>query len=279
MMVRALDVIQHFAPTAKAVYLQAFADPDGLIAAAQIDRPLRLAHFMAQCLHETGGGTILVESGRYSAKNLGDMWDAGNWHRYFRDRDECVAMARQCQIDNGAALFSRVYGNRMGNGGPETQDGWTYRGRGVLQTTGRGAYRDFGARCGVDFEGDPGLVIDARHALKPALLEWMSKNVNGAADHDDIEAVTLAINGGLVGLKSRRTWFARILPFVLGQQPVEQSSEWRVQVALTRAGYDAGPPDGVVGARSRLAIIAYRADHGLAPGPQIADDLLTALGV
>ena len=279
MTVRADEIVAKFAPNARPAYVGAFADPAGLLPAAGITTPLRLAHFMAQALHETGALTILVESGRYSAQNLATMWDSGNWHHYFADRATCIAMASQRAIDDGVALFSLVYGSRMGNGPPATHDGWHYRGRGVLQTTGRAAYAQFGAQCHVDFEGNPDLVVDPAHALKPALLEWSAKHLNAAADNNDIEAVTLGINGGLVGLAQRRAWFARVWPFVMGGAPLEHGTEWRVQSALIAAGYHLGLPDGVVGPATRLAILAYRAARGLTATPQITPDLVHALGI
>lgn len=277
MTVSAVDLISKFAPGAKPAYAAAFRSMPDQLGAAQINTPLRLAHFMAQVLHETGGLSILVESGRYSATNLGNMWDGGNWHRYFSNRAACVAMANTCTTDSGAALFSLVYGNRMGNGGPASKDGWTYRGRGVMQTTGRASYASFGQRCGVDFEGNPDLIVSAEHALKPALMEWNDKHLNVAADHNDIEAVTRGINGGVVGLAGRKAWFAKLWPAVIGAPPVEHSTEWRVQAALASAGYDTGVPDGDIGPRTRLAIIAYRARNGLTPSNQITSDLVQAL--
>jgi len=279
MAISAIDVIEKFAPSANKAYRAAFADGQSRLDDAGITTALRLAHFMAQCMHETGALTILVESGRYSAKNLGTMWDSGNWHRYFANRAECVAMAEQCKKDSGVALFSLVYGKRMGNGPKETHDGWNFRGRGILQTTGRESYRIFGDRCKVNFEGDPDLVVASEHALKPALQEWTDKHLNVAADRDDIEAVTRGINGGLVGLSSRRSWLAKIKAFLVDNQEVEHTIEWRVQEALSKAGFDLGKPDGVIGPRSRLAIIAYRAKHNLAPGTKIDADLIASLGL
>jgi putative chitinase len=279
MAVAAIDVVRKFAPTAHKNYVQAFEDPGGLLAKSGINTPLRLAHFMAQCLHETGGLTVLIESGRYSAKNLGNMWDSGNWHKYFANRAACVAMAEQCKVDKGIALFSLVYGDRMGNGPKETQDGWKYRGRGILQTTGRESYGKFGKKCGVGFEGDPDLVVSPEHALKPALAEWDSKHLNVAADNNDIEVVTKGINGGFVGLDDRKAWFAKILPFISKGQPVEKSIEWRVQEKLNAAGFNCGDPDGVIGKDTRAAIIAYRAAKGLTLGNNISDDLLKSLGL
>jgi putative chitinase len=210
---RAGDIVERFAPRAVPNYQQAFAHGDALLAAHGIATPLRLAHFMAQVLHETGALTQLVENGRYSAKALGAIWDAGNWHFYFADRAACVQMADHCRRDDGVALFSLVYGGRLGNGPAATRDGWTYRGRGILQTTGRAAYATASARHGVDFVGDPDLVTSAEHALKPALAQWADRNCNAAADRNDLAGVTRLVNGGAVGLAERAAWFARIAAF------------------------------------------------------------------
>lgn len=279
MAVTAQQIVAKFAPAAKPDYLTAFQDQAGLIAAAGITTPLRLAHFMAQVLHESGALTVQVESGRYSATNLGDMWDAGNWHGYFANRAACVAMAAQCKVDGGRMLFSTVYGGRMGNAKLPSNDGWTYRGRGILQTTGRESYTKFGARCGVPFATQPDLIFAAPHALKPALAEWTDKNCNDAADRNDIVAVTRLINGGTVGLPQRRAWFAKIWPFVVGPAPATGTPAWRVQVALAGLGYDTGNPDGDIGPRSRAAILAFRATRALPATPTIGSDLPAALGL
>lgn len=277
--VRARDIVAKFAPGANPNYRHAFENGDAALASSGVTTPLRLAHFMAQVLHESSGLTVLVEDGGYSARNLSDMWNGGNWHTYFADRSGCVKMAEQCKIDHGVALFSLVYGGRLGNGPAHTRDGWTYRGRGILQTTGRAAYAAFGARCGVDFVGNPDLVASAKHALKPALAAWDDKHVNAAADHNDIELVTTLVNGGLVGLGARRAWFARIWPFVIGAPPVEHSTAFRVQAALDAAGFAAGNADGVIGTSTRAAILGYRAKMHLPMTPAISDDLLLSLGL
>ena len=279
MSVTASDVVKKFAPNAKQAYVDAFADPGRLLAAAKIDTPLRLAHFIAQCIHETGTFSLLVESGRYSEKALGKMWDGGNWHKYFANRAACVAMAAQCAADGGEALFSLVYGSRMGNGPAETRDGWKYRGRGIIQTTGRESYAKYGAQCGVDFEGDPDLVTSGAHALKPALAEWTSKKLNDAADRNDITAVTKGINGGTVGLDERRAIFAKVWNFVIGPPPAVHATEWKVQAALVAAGYDCGNPDGLIGKQSKAAILKYCADKKLPPSSAITPALTKSLKV
>jgi putative chitinase len=279
MTIKAIDIVKNFAPKAKQAYVDAFADPGNLLAIAKIDTPLRLAHFMTQCLHETGTFSLLIESGRYSAAGLGKMWDGNTWRKYFKDRDAMVAMAGQCARDGGEALFSLVYGGRMGNGAADTKDGWTYRGRGIVQTTGRESYARFGKQCGVDFEGDPDLVISVTHALKPALAEWTSKNVNDAADRNDITAVTKGINGGTIGLVERKAWFAKVWPFVIGPPPAKHATEWKVQAALDAAGYDAGNPDGAVGPRTKAAILLYCTDKKLPLSSAITPALTKSLKV
>lgn len=279
MPVTAKDVVAKFATRANNAYKQAFASGDALLAEHEISTPLRLAHLMAQCLHETDACTILIESGDYRENGLGKMWDDGNWHSYFPNRAAMVAMADQCRRDHGVALFNLVYGNRMGNGPPSSGDGWKYRGRGILQTTGRESYRKFGEKCGVPFEADPELVVAAEHALKPALAEWTAKGVNAAADRNDIRTVTRGINGREVGIASRRAWFAKIWPFVAGPPPAANRRQWQVQAALVGLGYDSGNPDGDVGPRTRSAIQGYRADKGLAPGTAIDEPLLRSLGI
>lgn len=279
MSVSAKEVVAKFTPKANAVYRNAFEVGDALLQSSGITTPMRLAHFMAQAAHETGGFSLLIESGRHTEKSLGALWDEGNWHRYFENRSSCIAMAAQCSVDGGEALFNLVYGNRMGNGPAESGDGWKYRGRGVLQTTGRESYRKLGRKCGVDFEGNPEFVITAEHALKPALAEWVAAHCNEAADNNDIEVVTRAINGRLVGLASRKAWFAKIFPFVVGGVPVEQTYPWLVQAALHKRGYKSVKPDGDIGPITRTAILDYRVKNGLPTSPGLTKDLLLSLGI
>jgi putative chitinase len=273
----AIEIIDQFAPNACPNYRAAFDEGSELLSQFNVTTPRRIAHFMAQAMHETGALTKLVESGVYHDGSLGSMWDAGNWHRCFSDRNACTGMAKQCAIDKGEALLSLVYGNRMGNGPPETHDGWTFRGRGLLQTTGRAAYRKYSARWNVDFEGNPELIVAPEHALKPALSEWDAGHLNAAADANDIAVITRWINGGYNGLSERKAWFARIWSFAKDRKPVEETIEWKVQEALRKAGYDYVVCDGVVGPKTRTAILDFRAKHGLEPGTGIDAGLIAAL--
>lgn len=209
--VKASNIVRAVAPEARPNYLATFDAGDQLLAQYGITTPLRVAHFLAQVMHETGGLTIEEESGNYSAARLVEVF-GGPRHRVTSAEANKLAY-------NPEQIFNRVYGIEGVNnprvlarelGNTEPGDGYRYRGRGILQTTGRGNYRRLGKKCGVDFEARPELVLSAEHALKPALAEWNEGKLNAAADRDDIVAITRKINGGLNGLADRRKWLAKL---------------------------------------------------------------------
>lgn len=199
---RAVDVVNKLCPRANAAYIAAFEAGDGQMSDAGITTPTRLAHFLAQVMHETGGLTVLRENMNYTASRIRQVWPS---------RPNAVQFA-----GNPEGLANSVYGGRMGNTNPG--DGWKYRGRGLMQTTGREAYAKYGKRCGVPFESDPDLVLSAEHALKPALAEWVDGKCNEMADRGDIAGITLRINGGTIGLADRRAWFAKVEAVLAGKR-------------------------------------------------------------
>jgi putative chitinase len=210
---RPIEVVRQVCPRAKPSYLAAIESGDGLFRKAGIITPGRLAHFLAQICHESGGMSIEWESGAYSAERLLEIFGEGN-HSAGVTATEAVRLAK-----NGPAIFERVYGlgnpkkaRELGNTNPG--DGWKYRGGGLMQTTGRSNYRRMGAKCGVDFEGNPSLVLSAEHALKPALAEWTEGKLNELADSDDLRSITRRINGGLNGLADRQAWYRKIRPII-----------------------------------------------------------------
>lgn len=192
-------------PNARSVYRTAFAEADTALAPYGINATkLRLVHFLAQVSHETDGLTIRVESMNYSAGRLPQVWPA-------RFRDPAVA-ARYAHAPE--KLAEKTYGGRMGNGPEGSGDGWKYIGRGLLQITGRESYEKYGRLLGIPLADDPDLAISTDWSLKIAAAEWAAsgrrgKSCNELADADDIESVTRAINGGLIGLSSRKEWLRR----------------------------------------------------------------------
>lgn len=273
-MLTAFDVAKALCRKADRVYLAALHDGQPQIEAAGINTPLRLAHFLAQIFHETGGLTILVENHRYSAKNLGKMWDSGNWRRYFPNRAAMVAMAGQ-----GERLFNIVYGNRMGNGGPESGDGFRYRGRGPMQTTGKSAYAKYGKRMGVDLVSNPDLILDPRYALMPALFEWQDMGCNALADRNAIKQIGNAINRGNpnsqaapIGHLDRVEWFNKIWALLQKKQAAPAQPSWEaaepdpdielVQKALVELGYEI-KIDGRKGPKTEKAIRSFQASKNI----------------
>jgi predicted chitinase len=163
---------------------------------------LRLAHFFAQMLQETGGFKIQTESLYYSPSRLMAVWP-----RRFPTLDVAQQYAH-----NEAKLGNYVYGGRLGNVNPG--DGFKYRGRGLIQMTGRAAYAKFGSKLGVDLETDPDLAFHRDHCLEIAAAEWGASGYHGRscnelADADDIVGVTYAINGGQTGIDDRRFWLRK----------------------------------------------------------------------
>ena len=295
-MLRAVEIVARIAPRAFPNYTRAFEGGDAALAEKGITTPLRLAHFLAQALHETGGGTVLFESLRYTTPaRLLQIFGAGNHSAAIR-AEEAPGL-----LGNAPALAERVYG--LGNprkaaelGNTRPGDGYRYRGGGLLQTTGRGLYRRLSEQAGVDFEATPGLIVAPAFALTPALGAWAGGRLNEAADANDLHGITRAINGGANGLAERQALFERIWALIGGaasqqgesqqgesQQGARESGDivW-LQEALNRLG--AAPTlrvDGTAGPATAAAIAAFQQQHAMTPdgiaGPQTLAALRHAL--
>lgn len=158
-----------------------------------IDTTQRIAHFLAQLMHESGCLRLNVENLNYSVDGLLKVFP-----RYFRSRAEAEACARKPE-----RIGNRVYGARMGNGPEASGDGYRYRGRGLIQLTGKDNYRAFAQWCGEDVVADPDRVATDL-AVHSAVFFWERNNLNALADIDDLSAITRRINGGLNGFADRR---------------------------------------------------------------------------
>lgn len=177
-------------------------DPDGWVEAMnnvfpkyKIDTPKRIASFLAQCGHESGGWRVFEENLNYSAKSLNAVFP-----KYFvkagRDAEEYHRQPEK--------IANVVYANRMGNGDSASGDGWYYRGRGPIQLTGYNNYKAFSDWSGIDVVNDSKLVAeDKETALMSAIWYWDSNGLNKYADSDDIKTMTKRINGGYIGLEDR----------------------------------------------------------------------------
>jgi putative chitinase len=160
-----------------------------------ITNNLRLAHFLAQCGHESGGFKAVSENLNYSASGLKNIFA-----KYFPG-NLSESYARQPQ-----KIASRVYGGRMGNGPEETGDGYKYRGRGYIQLTGKQNYTNFAKFIGEDTVNNPDLVA-TKYPLASAAFFFDSNKLwsicDKGADSATVTAVTKRVNGGTIGLADR----------------------------------------------------------------------------
>jgi putative chitinase len=160
-----------------------------------INTRLRLAHFLAQCGHESGGFKFTIENLNYSEEGL-----KKTFKKYF-PADVAKSHARQPE-----KIASRVYAGRMGNGDEASKDGWKYRGRGYIQLTGKSNYAAFDASVEDDILAEPELV-EKKYPLLSAAWFWNSRSLNDLADQGSsdatVEAITRKVNGGTNGLADR----------------------------------------------------------------------------
>ena len=154
----------------------------------KIDSRLRQSAFLAQVGHESGQLRTLVENLNYSADALVRTWPS----RF--TAKTAGAYARQPE-----KIANSVYGGRMGNGPESSGDGWRYRGRGLLQVTGRSNYRETGAGLGLPLEQEPELLEQAEHAAQSAAWWWAKRGLNEMADAGRIRDIGSIINTGQPG--------------------------------------------------------------------------------
>lgn len=165
----------------------------------EIDTPKRVAAFLANCAHESNQFRILEENLNYSAQGLRRVWPG---------RFPTEEIAKQ-YARNPMKIANRAYGNRMGNGPEFTGDGWKYRGRGLIQLTGKVNY----ARCSIELFGDerlvddPDLLLQPEYALTSAAWFWDRNNLSFFADREDMGKITKTINGGMNGYEERISYY------------------------------------------------------------------------
>jgi len=162
----------------------------------EINTPLRLAHFLAQCGHESGGFKATQENLNYSAKGL-----AGIFKKYFPTEAAAAPYARQPQ-----KIASKVYGGRMGNGPESTGEGYKFRGRGYIQLTGKENYTAFGKSIGEDMVANPDMVASTYALLSAAWFfskNGLHKMADGGASDAVVTSITKRVNGGTIGLPDR----------------------------------------------------------------------------
>ena len=222
------------------------AASEGVFVRFGITTSMLAAHVMAQLSHECGAGQEVVENLDYTAARMMQVWPS---------RFPTLASAAPYAHDP-RALANKVYNGRMGNRAG-SDDGWSYRGRGAAQTTGREGYARLAALTGLDLLNDPELLIDPRYFLLCGVADFVACGCLPFAQADDIVAVTRRHNGGPNGLAERQAWQAdrkaalTEAPVVIGSPPPSpprtevppQSqtqpppSRWSQFVAVLRAAF------------------------------------------
>jgi len=162
----------------------------------EINTPLRLAHFLAQCGHESGGFKLTQENLNYSAKGLN-----GIFKKYFPTLDSAVPYERKPE-----KIANKVYSGRMGNGAESSGEGWKFHGRGFIQLTGKENYTAFTKSIGEDCIANPDLVA-SKYALASAAWFFnkngLHKMADGGANDTTVTSITKRVNGGTIGLPDR----------------------------------------------------------------------------
>lgn len=167
--------------------------------ATQVDTKKRMAAFLSQVSHESAGFTRVEENGNYSAKRLLAVWPK-------RFKGVADSYAHQPQ-----KILSRAYADRLGNGPEVSGDGYRYRGRGLIQLTGRSNYESAGKDLSRPYIDQPDIVAQPKDAVATAFWFWVKNKCAELADQEDIAALTKRINGGMNGYQERLDLYRRYL--------------------------------------------------------------------
>lgn len=193
-----VDLLRQFSPNGRAALINGLAANWAKLTAAGITTPIRVQHFLAQIATETGGFAIVEENMNYSAERLCQVWPS-----HFRSLGQAAAYAH-----NPEKLANYIYADanrqpshRLGN--TEPGDGWRYRGRGFMQTTGRANYTRIGRADNPESLADPAIALGA------AVEEWTRGKCNKLADEDNLKAIRRVINGGQIGIEHAAVNLAR----------------------------------------------------------------------
>jgi putative chitinase len=191
-----LDLLTHMCPKTKASVLEGYLEPLNTVAEyyEMNANPARLAGFLAQTAHESGGYNFIKENLNYSAKGL-----MGTFKKYFPSEDIAKQYERQPE-----RIANRVYANRMSNGDEASGDGYRFCGRGLIQLTGRANYTKFANDLGMSIGDTVAYLETPNGAVASAGWFWDNNNLNQYCDSGDFVTLTKRINGGTIGLEDRK---------------------------------------------------------------------------
>ena len=242
----------------------------------EINTVNRVAGFIAQCAHESNNFRVLQENLNYSSKALDAIFG-----KYFvRAGRNAKEYHRQPE-----KIANVIYANRMDNGNTASGDGWRFRGRGVIQLTGRHNYTKFGSSLSITAEQAIKYVKTKKGALESACWFWDTNKINRYADKQDITGMTKRINGGTIGLADRKKHYKHALEVLGGHwsppkvvhSTVRKGSKGETVKAVQKAlGAKA---DGDFGPGTEAAVIAWQRSRGLVPDGIVGPSTLRAMGI
>ena len=203
-----IDLLKALFPKTKQSVLEGYVEPLHAVAEYynMYDNPARLAGFLAQTAHESGGFNFIKENLNYSAKGLMTIFK-----KYFPNEELANQYAKQ-----PAKIANRVYANRMGNGPEESGDGYKFCGRGLIQLTGKQNYTKFAADLGISIDETVAYLETPNGAVSSAGWFWDNNNLNQYCDKNDFVTLTKRINGGTIGLEDRKHHFDIAMKFLQG---------------------------------------------------------------
>jgi putative chitinase len=169
--------------------------------------PQRLAGFLAQTIHESGGFNFIKENLNYSASGLSKIF-----RKYFPDESIANQYARKPQM-----IACRVYANRMGNGDESSGDGYKFCGRGLIQLTGRTNYTKIASDLGLSLDDCVTYLETPMGAVSSAAWFWDQNNLNQYCDSNDFVTLTKRINGGTIGIQDRKAHYDKALQYLTNQ--------------------------------------------------------------
>ena len=191
-----LELLQHMCPKTKTSVLEGYVEPLNTVAEyyEMTANPARLAGFLSQVAHESGGFNFIKENLNYSAKGLMSIFK-----KYFPTEELAKQYERQ-----PAKIANRVYANRMGNGPEESGDGYKFCGRGLIQLTGKQNYSKLAEDLGISIDDTIAYLETPNGAVSSAGWFWDNNNLNQYCDKGDFVTLTKRINGGTIGLADRQ---------------------------------------------------------------------------
>jgi putative chitinase len=204
-----LELLQHMCPKTKQSVLEGYVEPLNTVAEyyEMTANPARLAGFLSQVAHESGGFNFVKENLNYSAEGLTKIF-----HKYFPTLESAQPYARKPQM-----IANRVYANRMGNGPEESGDGYMFCGRGLIQLTGRNNYTKLANDLGISVEETVAYLETPNGAVSSAGWFWDNNQLNDYCDKGDFITLTKRINGGTIGLADRQHHFDEAMNYLSNQ--------------------------------------------------------------